>query len=783
MIERRVITVEGTVQGVGFRPYVHSLATARDLGGFVRNDVGGLTIDVQGDPAALDDFILELTANPPPLAVIARVEASTAKVLQRNGFRIAPSGQVRSSRATDGNRITHVSPDVATCDECLRELFDPSDRRYHYPFLNCTHCGPRLTIILGLPYDRPNTTMARFLMCAACRAEYDDPANRRFHAQPIACPVCGPALRLVWPAASNEANSVAEDPIAGAVRLLLDGGIVAIKGLGGYHLACDASSAPAVERLRERKHREAKPLAVMFPSVNDALATCDVSSEERALLESRERPIVLLSRRMKVSPDTLAALEAIAPRNRFIGAMLPYTGLHHLLLDAASRPLVMTSGNLTDEPIAFEDDDAIDGLSSIADAFLTHDRAIATRCDDSVVRVTSGTPEFIRRSRGFAPRPVSVAVPFPAHVLAVGGHLKNTFCLARDRSAFVSHHIGDLENVAAYRSLDDGIAHYSALVGVRPAIIAHDLHPAYLSTQLCERYPPETRIPVQHHHAHIASCMAEHGLSEPVIGVAFDGAGLGDDGAIWGGEFLIVDAAGYDRIGHLGYVHLPGGDAAARHPARMAIAHLRAAFGPETTSLPLSLFDRIDSNELQMLEQMLAKNVNSPPTSSVGRLFDAVAALLELRDVAQFEGQAAMELEAAANPSASRSYEFGLIENQLSATIDCAPVIRAVVGDIIAGVSTHEIAGGFHNALAGMIVQMARRARLATGIDQVAVSGGVFQNSLLAVKSVVGLRDAGFKVFTQRAVPCNDGGLSLGQAYVVALSSMHDKTALEEQCA
>lgn len=783
MIERRVIAVEGTVQGVGFRPYVHSLATARDLRGFVRNDSGGLTIDVQGDAAALDDFLSELTTNPPPLAIIARVEASIAEVQPRNGFWIAPSDRTELPQRGQTNRSTQVSPDFATCNDCLRELFDSTDRRYRYPFLNCTHCGPRLTIIVGLPYDRPQTTMAHFRMCDACRREYEDPANRRFHAQPIACPDCGPALRLVWPDGPGGANRTPEDPITGAARVLLEGGVVAIKGLGGFHLACDATSAAAVERLRARKHREAKPLAVMVPNIDYAGAICNVTADERALLESRERPIVLLARRIDVPAPTAAALDAVAPRNQFIGAMLPYTGLHHLLLDAVERPLVMTSGNLTDEPIAFDDDDALNRLSTIVDVFLTHDRPIATRCDDSVLRITSGAPAFIRRSRGFAPRPISVAIPFPAHVLAVGGHLKNTFCLARDCSAFLSHHIGDLENSAAYRSLDEGITHYSALASVRPAIVAHDLHPGYLSTQLSERYPADARMAIQHHHAHIASCMAEHGLSESVIGVALDGAGLGDDGAIWGGEFLVVDPTGYERIAHLGYVPLPGGDAAARHPARMAIAHLWAAFGAEMRSLPLRLLDRVGADELQMLEQMLAKNVNSPPTSSAGRLFDAIAALLGLRDVAQFEGQAAMELEAAADPAVSRSYEFGFIENEASSVIDSAPVVRAIVDDLAAGHGTHEIAGAFHNALAEMIVQVARRARLATGIGRVTLSGGVFQNSLLTARSVKGLRDADFDVFTQRLVPCNDGGLSLGQAYVVALSGMRERTSVEEQCA
>jgi hydrogenase maturation protein HypF len=776
VIERRVIAVEGTVQGVGFRPYIHSLATARDLRGFVRNDSGGLTIDVQGDAADLDDFLSQLIRNPPPLAVIARVEASVAEVQARSGFRIAPSDHVEIPRRGQSIRRTEVSPDIATCDDCLRELFDPGDRRYRYPFLNCTHCGPRLTIITGLPYDRPRTTMACFDMCNDCRAEYEDPSNRRFHAQPIACRVCGPQPRLVWQSV-DQARPATGDPVIDAARILVRGGIVAIKGLGGYHIACDATNSVAVERLRLRKHREAKPLALMLRNAESVSEICELTTDERSLLESRERPIVLLARRHGLHSRLERALEAIAPGNRYIGAMLPYSGLHHLLLESAARPLVMTSGNLADEPIAFDDDDARERLSSIADAFLIHDRPISTRCDDSVMRVTNGGPTFIRRSRGFAPRPITVAIPFPVHVLAVGAHLKNTFCLARDHSAFVSHHIGDLENAAAFRSLAEGIDHYASLAGVRPEVIAHDLHPGYLSTQLAERLPAEARVAVQHHHGHIASCMAEHGLTEPVIGVAFDGAGLGDDGAIWGGEFLLVGRNGYERVGHLGYVPLPGGDAAARNPARMAIAHLWATFEAETTSLPLALLDRTRPDDLQLLMKMLVKKVNSPPTSSIGRLFDAVAALVGLRDVSKFEGQAAMELEGVADSSVRRSYEFGFDERLGKLVIGSASVVRAIVEDIVAGVGAREIAGAFHNAVSGMIVQAANRIRVATGVNSVALSGGVFQNNLLTALSVERLVTAGFDVFTQRLVPCNDGGLSLGQAYVVALAAMEDPCA------
>ncbi|MEO7684824.1 MAG: carbamoyltransferase HypF [Gemmatimonadaceae bacterium] len=791
VIERRVIAVEGTVQGVGFRPYVHSLATARDLRGFVRNDSGGLTIDVQGDGAAIDDFVSHLTSNPPPLAIISRVHASIAEVQPRNGFWIVASDRNESAQPGRIKRRTQISPDFATCDDCLRELLDPADRRYGYPFINCTNCGPRFTIVHDLPYDRPHTTMASFRMCERCRSEYEDPADRRFHAQPIACSDCGPVLRLIaadLPVADDALNG---DPVAGAAWIIIDAAIVAVKGLGGYHLACDATSVTAVERLRRRKHREEKPFAVMVATPDDARAICLVEHAEVALLTSPERPIVLLRRRDDITPALAEAIEAIAPRNRFVGVMLPYTPLHHLLLAKAGRPLVMTSGNLRDEPIAFDDDDARARLTTIADAFLTHDRPIATRCDDSVMRVIAEAPVLIRRSRGFAPRPIDVRIPFPAHVLAVGAHLKNTFCLARGNSAFLSHHIGDLENSSAVRSLEDGVAHYRDLVGVDPAIVAHDLHPGYLSSQLAARLDIPVRVAVQHHHAHIASCMAEHGLTGPVIGVALDGTGLGDDGAIWGGEFLLVDSSGSQRVGHLGYVPLPGGDAAVRHPIRMAVAHLRAAYGSEAQSLPLSLFDRIGAEKLSMLDQMMAKKVNSPPTSSVGRLFDAVASLLGVRDVARFEGQAAMELEAAADANTRRSYTFALGGPDDQIVADASPVIRAIVDDIVRSAGTAEIAGAFHNALSDMILAVARRVRLATGVHRVALSGGVFQNALLTSRSVCALTDDGFAVYTQRQVPCNDGGLSLGQAYVVALAAIEKKASdfqvtrarTEEACA
>ena len=796
MIERRVIAVGGTVQGVGFRPYVHRLATARHLSGFVRNDTAGLTIDVQGEPDVLEDFLSTLIKHPPPTAVIQRVKTSTAPLRPYRGFEIAMSvGPLVSTP-------TNISPDVAVCDECLGEMFDPDNRRYRYPFINCTSCGPRLTIIDGAPYDRASTTMRTFAMCDACRREYDDKADRRFHAQPIACADCGPAARLIE--ASGRPCDFDVGPITAAARVLGEGAIVAIKGLGGYHLACDASSLAAIEKLRSRKAREAKPFAVMAPDTAAARAMCEVTAQEEALLLSRQRPIVLLEKRTGPSSETGLVMQALAPDNPCLGVMLPYTPLHHLLLAEFGGPLVMTSGNTSDEPIAFEDADALERLAGIADFFLTHDRPVAERCDDSVMRVLEDKPTMLRRSRGFVPSPIDVAVAFPVNVLAVGGQLKNTFCCARDSSAFVSHHIGDLDHPAARLSLVSSVARFSALVGVTPEIVAHDLHPQYASTQFALSLDGVKRIGVQHHHAHVASCMAEHGITEPVIGVAFDGTGYGTDGAIWGGEFLVVDRAGFTRAAHLRYVAMPGGEAAIRRPLRMALSHLMSGAGKGVLSLPLGLFERAARNEIALVEQLIDRAFASPPTSSVGRLFDAVSALLGVRDDAQFEGQAAMELEAMADPRASRLYEFGLgapdtpldpneptdpligVRAAASMKIDPGPVVRSIVDDILAGVDRRSISGAFHNSVADMILKVAELLRTATGISKIALSGGVFQNVLLTTRATQLLARSGFEVYTQRLVPCNDGGLSLGQAYVVALESSTPSRKLEttaELCA
>lgn len=755
-----MISVGGTVQGVGFRPYVHRLAIAGNLSGFVRNDTGGVTIDVQGDPRALEDFVTALIDRPPPNAVVQRFKTSSAPVRPYRGFEITESADPGLSPRTN------ISPDIAVCAECLSELFDPHNRRYRYPFINCTHCGPRLTIIDGVPYDRALTTMRAFEMCSACRCEYESPADRRFHAQPVACAECGPKLRLV----DAKGSECEGEPIAAAARLLGQGHILAVKGLGGYHLACDAMSIAAVETLRYRKAREAKPLAVMVRDIGALRTLCVVTPQEEALLLSRECPIVLLQKRDDLDGEPASAVHTLAPHNRCLGIMLAYTPLHHLLLADYAGPLVMTSGNISDEPIAFEDADAFDRLGGIADFFLTHDRSIAERCDDSVMRVMLDKSTTLRRSRGFVPSPIDIRIGFPAHVLAVGGQLKNTFCCARDNSAFLSQHIGDLDHPAARLSLATGVARLLSLVGVNPDVVAHDLHPQYASTEFALGLDGAERIGVQHHHAHVASCMAEHGITEPLIGVAFDGTGYGTDGAIWGGEFLVVDQRGFSRAAHLSYVPMPGGEAAIRRPLRMALSHLVSTYGDDAASLPLDLFERAARKEVALLEQIIGKGFASPPTSSIGRLFDAVSSLLGVRDDAQFEGQAAMELEAMADPRASRLYEFGL-SGAMPLQIDPGPVVRCIVDDILAGVDRRSISGAFHKSVANMILKVAELLRSATGITKIALSGGVFQNVLLTTMTTESLARSGFEVYTQQSVPCNDGGLSLGQAYVVALAS------------
>lgn len=739
------------MQGVGFRPHVHSLAAALGLCGFARNVGAHLVIDLEGSSEAMSAFLDRLAHDSPPRAIVERIDIAAAPPAFHRDLVIAPSV------AAGGD--LRVPPDIATCEACLAELRDRANRRYRYPFINCRDCGPRFTIVTALPYDRPRTTMREFVMCGECRREYDAPGDRRFHAQPIACPVCGP--QLTARASRSDERWRGEAALSRAVEALASGRIVAVKGLGGYHLACDASSERAVCDLRARKGRDAKPLAVMV-----AENPFGAGTPEHRALDAFERPIVLAawSRLPASLRDGLAP--AIAPGCPSVGLMRPYTPLHHLMLADAARPLVMTSGNRSDEPLAFDDDDAWSRLRAIADVFLLHDRPIHTRCDDSVVRIAPGGSTPVRRARGYAPAPLRLAEASPDPVLAVGAHLKNTFCLLAGRQATLSSHVGDLENLAAYEALARGVDHLSELLELSPSIVAHDLHPDYLSTRFASAYPAERRVEVQHHHAHVLSCAAEHGLTEPIIGVAFDGAGLGTDGAIWGGEFLLADGTACERLAHLAYVPLAGGDQAVREPWRMALAHLLRL--PYAGAAEARLAARVPAERFGPVRQLIKRGAGIP-TSSAGRLFDAVASLLQVSDAAAFEGQPAMALEALADgcPPA-RLYHFDVCSARTPWTIDPAPVIAAIVRDLDRHVPAARIAAAFHSAVADVIAEVSARLAASTGVRRVVLTGGVFQNARLTGEACAGLAARGLDARVHRRVPCNDGGLALGQAVFAA---------------
>lgn len=741
------IRVEGTVQGVGFRPFVYAEATRLGLAGFVFNDTAGVVVEAEGETAALEALVAALTERQPALARVDRVVTETIAPTGHHDFDITAS-------PTGGERSVLVVPDAATCADCLRELADPSDRRFGYPFINCTNCGPRFTIVRRTPYDRANTTMAPFRMCSACAAEYTDPANRRFHAQPVCCPDCGPQLSLV----DGAGRDLGPNPIRQAIARLHAGKIIAIKGLGGFHLAVDAGNEPAVALLRSRKHREERPFALMAADLGAADELAEINDIEQQLLSSAARPIVILPRR-----ETAPVAGSVAPRSPSLGVMLPYTPLHHLLMQEYSAPLVLTSGNVSDEPIAYTDDDALTRLGTMVDALLTHDRAIHTRVDDSVARVVGGRQLSIRRSRGYVPRPVSLPWAFSRHVLACGPELKNTFCLGRDRQAFLSHHIGDLENFETLQSFSEGIDHLTGLFDVRPEVVAYDLHPEYLSTKYALDLTGVDLVGVQHHHAHIVSCLADNAVDGPAIGVAFDGLGWGPDGTLWGGEFLLADRLQYQRLAHLTTVAMPGGELAVRQPWRMAAAHLQSAFG-DHPELQLAVATRQGRRWNDVLAAAEA-GVNAPRTSSMGRLFDAVAALLDVRDTVNFEGQAAIELEHLVDPAETGAYPTALSTGR-PFTVSAADLIRGVVDDLAAKVDMPTVAARFHNGVAQAVVAVCTRLREDTGVSLVALSGGVFQNVVLTQRCRDGLTAAGFRVLTHSSVPPNDGGISLGQAVV-----------------
>jgi len=749
--------ITGIVQGVGFRPFVYSLAVRYGLAGWVRNTSAGVDIELDGTPEIVEEFVRALKDELPPLARVDTLDIAWGGPRKFIGFEIFDSKTVEGA-------FQQISPDTSICEDCLRELLDPGDRRYLYPFINCTNCGPRFTIISDIPYDRPNTSMASFAMCPDCSAEYQNPLDRRFHAQPIACPICGPKIWLEY-LSDNEMRALEGDhTIKKAQEMLAEGKIVAIKGLGGFHLACDATNATAVGELRRRKLRVDKPFAVMLPDMATINWNCHVSSAESELLESRQRPIVLLKKRSKSTIE-----EEVAPKQDTLGVMLPYTPLHYLLFNASDPPLtalVMTSGNLSEEPIATGNDEARERLSILADAFLMHNRDIHTRCDDSVVRIFEKQVYFLRRSRGFAPDSIQLPFEVPP-ILATGPELKNTFCLTRDHYAFLSHHIGDMENYETLRSFQEGISLFEGLFRIRPEAIAHDLHPTYLSSRYAlERAERENlqAIGVQHHHAHIAACMADNNLdgSHQVIGAEFDGTGYGEDGAIWGGEFMVADYKGYERKFHLDYFPLPGGDAAIKRPARTALA-LLWSLGMEWEE-DLAPAQDLCYEDRMALRVQLERKLNTPQTSSMGRLFDAAAALAGVRQRVNYEAQAAIEFESAVDKTETGAYHFEVQNGRVDARI----VIASLIADIRSKTAISVISARFHNGVAKMVRDASVQIRHETGLNEILLSGGVWQNMVLLEQTVQGLHAEGFDVKIHHQIPTNDGGLSLGQALVGA---------------
>ena len=768
---RRQIEVSGIVQGVGFRPYIYRLATSRHLSGTIRNTSAGVTIEVEGPPESVQDFLQHLPSEAPPLA---RITSFAVRDVPCNGdqdFRIVHSAEGEEVR-------TLISPDVAICLDCLREMFDANDRRYRYPFINCTNCGPRFTIIRDIPYDRPSTSMAVFPMCPACQAEYEAPLNRRFHAQPNACWECGPRVEL-WDKSGQRIEC--RDPVVEAVSALHAGLVVAVKGLGGFHLAVDATNSAAVALLRQRKRRVEKPFAVMVPDLRAAGEICELDDAASAVLQSIERPIVLLPKKLRPAGDVRLSIipDEFAPFNRYLGIFLPYTPLHYLLLaEGGFKALVMTSGNQSEEPIAIDNQEAVDRLNGLADRFLVHNRDILLRCDDSVVRVAGGVTRQLRRSRGFVPVPVFLKDDQPS-VLAVGGELKNTICLIKGKNAFLSQHVGDLENAESYSFFHEAIEHLERILEIRPEIIAYDLHPDYFSTRWALEQSGAKLVGVQHHHAHIASCMAENHLEDRVIGFALDGTGYGADGKIWGGEVLIAGYEDFERAAHFGYVPLPGGAAAIREPWRMAVSYLAHHFGreflkPQFLKLDIPFLRQLNRPKAELLLRMMEQGVNSPLTSSCGRLFDAVAALVGIRQQVNYEAQAAIELEMAMassefeSPEGNIAYPMKLLPEHDHWIVSTRPLFEALLEDLGRNIPVGTISRRFHNGLVEGFVQLATLLQQKTALNRVCLSGGTFHNIYLSERLEARLSGAGFEVFTQKEVPSGDGGLSLGQALVAA---------------
>jgi hydrogenase maturation protein HypF len=739
------ISIQGAVQGVGFRPFVYRLAHTHRLTGWVSNSVQGVIIEVEGQPAALDDFLSGLSAERPPNAVIQSIQTVPLIPLQDTSF------EIRTSQSC-GEKSALILPDIAICPDCLRDIFDPNNRRYRYPFTNCTHCGPRYTIIRALPYDRPATSMSIFPMCKECQREYDDPLDRRFHAQPNACPRCGPHLEL-WDGQGIILASH-DDALMAAAEAICQGMIVAVKGLGGFHLIVDARNEEAVERLRQRKHRQEKPFALMFPSLDSLKTLCEVSPLEEQLLTSAQSPIVLLHRRVDKSANLSAwgIAPSVAPENPYLGVMLPYTPLYHLLLAELGFPMVATSGNRSDEPICIDEYNALLRLAGIADLFLVHNRPILRPVDDSIVRVINGREMVMRRARGYAPFPIELEDDLPP-ILAVGGHLKNTIAQAVGRRVFISQHIGDLETAQSVQSFEGVIQTFAELYELQAQVIACDLHPDYRSTHYAERCGlPLVRV--QHHCAHALACMAEHHLKPPVLGIIWDGTGYGTDGTIWGGEFLTIQENGFERSAHLRPFRLPGGEAAVREPRRSALGLLYELFGDDLSSLedlpPIAAFS---PSELTILQEMLAKGINAPLTSSAGRLFDAVASLLGLCQRVSFEGQAAMAVEyAAEGVQTDDHYDFRFANGVL----DWGLMIHEILKD---DSESGVMAARFQNTLVSIMVTAAGWI----GLPHVVLSGGCFQNRYLTERAIRQLEQAGFQVYWHQRIPPNDGGIALGQ--------------------
>jgi len=751
MIKRSRGAIKGIVQGVGFRPFIYQLALRYNLTGFVINTSQGVDLEIEGLDENIERFFKEVLSESPPLSRISSLEWGDIPLKNSKLFEIMES-QAKEERST------LISPDVSICPECLSELQDPKDRRFRYPFINCTNCGPRYTIIMDIPYDRPLTTMKNFKMCQACNHEYRDPTNRRFHAQPNACWDCGPSLSFHD---QNGNRVICSDPMEETISFLREGSIVAIKGLGGFHLAVDAVNHKAVVRLRRRKHREEKPLAIMVKDLNRAKEIAQVSHMEAEVLLSHHRPIVILKKRRShgLSPQ-------VAPRNKYFGIMLPYTPLHYLLMEGDFRALVMTSGNMTEEPINIDNQDAFKNLKGIADYFLVHNRDIYLRSDDSIVRVADKVPRQVRRSRGYVPVPIFLAEEMSnmPSVLAVGAELKNTVCITKENRAFLSQHVGDMENLETLEFFHLTISHLKRILEIGPKVLAHDIHPDYLASKFAKKQKDIPTLAVQHHHAHIVSCLAENRIKGPVIGLALDGMGLGSDGRLWGGEVLLADLTSFKRVAHLDYIPQPGGDRAVRSPWKMALSYLYKTFGEDLFNLPIEFVKTLDNQETETLIHMIKRGVNSPLTSSCGRLFDAVSSLIGLKKKIAYEGQAALELEMCQSLSEKREYTWQIEERDQYLILLTSDMINDVVEDLKKDLSRGKISRRFHNTLIGMFKGVCLRLRDETGIESVAMSGGAFQNVTLLTGLLRSLTSEGFNVFIHTLVPANDGGLSLGQA-------------------